>query len=601
MVVDEAKYNLICAPTSKAVLFMKLIHYLIGCSVLLTACAQTPQRADSAQVSEPVGSVASAPEQTAEAELVLPDVELTDALLYEFLLTEIASQRGHDLLAAKGSLDMAKKTRDPRLARRATQLAMESGDMQEAISAFKLWQEVEPGSPYAGRMLASIYLRGGKLDEAQQEFAKVLKEDGANAGHSFLQIYQMISAYPDHNAALQLVRKLAEPLPKLPEAHWSVAHMAYTVGDYSLALEEVRHAATLRPDWIMEVSLEAQILQKTAPEQGLEVLSNYLKKEPKSREMRLQYARALLEQKHYKQARDEFQRLADENPELPDLEFTIALISLQLNDLETAEKLLNEALSKGGKGQDTIHYYLGQLNEAKQKEDEAIVHYRQVQDGEYHFAAQVRTAFLLSKQGKLDEARAYLHQIGTVDNQQRVQLLLIEAQLLREENLNEDAYQVLQRGLEKLPNHLDLLYAAGMLADKLGKPDEFEQLMRKLIQIQPDHAQAYNALGYGLLERNIRIPEAVALVEKALALSPNDPAIMDSVGWGYYRSGKLEESEKLLRRAFSGSQDFEIAMHLGEVLWMRGNKEEAEKIWRDSLKQNPGNAQLQALIKKFIP
>ena len=140
-----------------------------------------------------------------------------------------------------------------------------------------------------------------------------------------------------------------------------------------------------------------------------------------------------------------------------------------------------------------------------------------------------------------------------------------------------------------------------MMADKIGKPDVFEQLIRKLIRIKPDHAQAYNALGYSLLERNERIPEAVVLVEKAMQLAPDDAAIMDSVGWGYYRTGKLDDSIKMLRRAFAGNPDPEVAAHLGEVLWVRGDKEEAQKIWQDSLKANPGNAVLQAVIKKFMP
>jgi len=330
-------------------------------------------------------------------------------------------------------------------------------------------------------------------------------------------------------------------------------------------------------------------------------LRRYLSDYPKVRDIRLQYARALLEQKQYKQARDEFQRLSDESPDNPDMVFAVALISLQLNDLQGAESQLKQALGKGKKEQDTVQYYLGQLGEAKKNDAEAIAYYREVKGGEYQFAAQIRIAFLLSKNGKLDEAKQTLHQVQAASNQQRVQLLLIEAQLLREANQLPEAYQVLQQGLVKLPNHPDLLYEAAMLADRVGKPDVFEQLMRKLIQIKPDHAHAYNALGFSLLERNERIPEAVALVEKAFQLAPDDFAIMDSVGWGYYRSGRLDESVKLLRRALAGSQNPEIAAHLGEVLWVRGDKAEAKKVWQDSLKDNPGDAQLQAVMKRFMP
>ena len=570
---------------------MKPFNYLIVGSLLLSACAQAPQR------TEPV----QPPEPQAEAAPVLPNVELSDELLYEFLLTEIANQRGHKALAVEGSADIARKTRDPRLAKRAAQLAFESGDMNKSIEAFRQWQEVEPASPLAGRMLSSILLRAGRLDEAQQELAKVLEAEKANPGAGFMQIFQLVASYPDKLATLKLMRNLAQPYPQVAEAHWSVAQLAQQAGDSQLALSEVQQARSLRPEWDMAVSLEAQLLQKNAPQQALEELRRYLSDYPDARETRLQYARTLLEQKQYELSRAEFQRLAKDNPENPDLAFAIALISLQLKDLQGAEAQLRQALGKGKEDQDTVQYYLGQLGEAKENEDEAIAHYREVKGGEHQFAAQLRVAYLLSKRGKLDEAREYMRQTQAANNQQRVQLLLIEAQLLREAKRPEDAYQVLQQGLAKLPNHPDLLYETAMMAEKIGKPDILEQLMRKLIQIRPDYAHAYNALGYSLLERNERIPEAVELVEKALQLAPDDDAIMDSVGWGYYRSGRLDESLKLLRRAFSGSSEPEIAAHLGEVLWMHGDKEEARNIWQGSLKAHPGNALLQAVINKFIP
>lgn len=574
---------------------MKRTEFLILCSLLLAACAQAPQRPESAAAPEPAASAESA----AEAEPKLPNVTLSDELLYEYLLTEIAAQRGYKALAAEGGADMVRKTRDPRLARRAAQLAFESGDMSKAIEALRQWQEVEPASPVAGRMLASTLLRGGRLDEARQELVKILKADEARAGQSFLQVFQMVASYPDKAAALKLVRDLAQPYAQVAEAHWAVAQLAQLAGDNPLALSEIREARKLRPDWDMAVSLEAQLLMKEAPQEGLEALRRYLSGNPQSREIRLQYARALLEQKQYRPARDEFQRLAQDNPDNPELVFAIALISLQLNDLDGAEAQLRLALEKGKKEQDAVQYYLGQLGEAKGDDEEALASYREVNAGEYRFAAQIRVAYLLNKRGRLDEAREFLHRAKAVDNQQRVQLLLVEAQLLREAQRIEEAYQVLQQGLEKLPNHPDLLYEAAMLADKTGRHEITERLLRKLIQIKPDHAHAYNALGYSFLERNERIPEALELVEKALQLAPGDAAIMDSVGWGYYRSGRLDESVEMLRRAFAANPDPEVAAHLGEVLWTRGDKDEARKIWQDSLKLNPGNAQLQAVIKRL--
>lgn len=570
---------------------MAKLNYLIVCSLLLASCAQTPQRTEPPE---------APPQPHAETTPELPNIELSGELLYELLLTEVANQRGHQALAVQSSSELAKKTSDPRLARRAAQLAVESGDMDKSIHALRYWQEIEPASPLAVRMLSSILLRGGKLDEAKPELVKILEAEKENTGNTFFQIFQMLAPYPDKPAALKLVRDLAQPYPHIAEARWSVAQLARLTGDDALALGEVRQARNLRPDWDIAVSLEVQLLQKSAPQQALGVLRRYLSDYPNAREIRLQYARFLLEQKQYKASRDEFQNLANAAPDNSDLIFAIALISLQLNDLQVAEEQLQRALEKGKKDRDTVQYYLGQLSEAKENEDRALAHYREVTGGEHQFAAQLRVAYLLSKHGKLDEARQHLHQARASNNQQRVQLILIEAQLLREAGQMDDAYQVLLHGLAKLPNHPDLLYETGMMADKLGKPEIFEQLMRKLIQVKPDHAHAHNALGYSLLERNERIAEAVELVEKALQLAPDDVAIMDSVGWGYYRSGRLDESLAMLRRAFAANPDPEIAAHLGEVLWVHGDKDEARKIWQDSLKTHPGNVPLQAVIEKYI-
>jgi tetratricopeptide (TPR) repeat protein len=579
---------------------MAQFKYIILGSLLLAACAHPPQKQEIAdqddQAEQPDQS-----EQQMEVPHEIPNIELSSELLYEFLLSEIASQRGNDAFAVEGSTNLAKKTRDPRLAMRAAHLALQFGQIDKAIESLKIWRDTDPSSVMARRMLSSVLLRSGKLDEAGEELAKLLKADETHSAQTFIQIYQMLATYPEKAAALKLYRDLAQPYPRVAEAHWGVAQMAQASGNGELALSEAKQARGLRPEWDSAASLEARVLQKNAPQQGLDILHNYLSNYPDAREVRLQYARALLDQKQYKQARDAFQRLADDSPDNPDMAYAIALISLQLNDLKSAEKELKQALSKGKKDQDTVQYYLGQLSEAKKSEDEAISHYHEVTDGEYLVAARVRIAYLLSKRGQLSEARQQLQQVQNADYQQRAQLVMVEAQLLREANQFDEAYRLLNQSLEKFPNHIELLYETAMIADKIGKADVFEQLMRTLIKIKPDHAQAYNALGYELLERNERIPEAMQLVEKALQLAPDDAAIMDSVGWGYYRSGKLDESIKMLRRAFAGNANPEIAAHLGEVLWIRGDKEEAKKIWQTSLKDNSSNEQLQAVIKKFDP
>ncbi|MCX7193445.1 MAG: tetratricopeptide repeat protein [Proteobacteria bacterium] len=579
---------------------MSHLKYLFIGSLLLAGCAHKPvapvQTGQAEQVTEAAASAV-----VAEATPVLPNIELTDELLYQYLLTEFAAQRGHKALAVEGSAALARETRDPRLTKRAAQLALESGDMNKTVAAFRLWQETDPSAAMATRVLSSLLLRGGRLEEARVEFVKVLKAEEPAVGSTFMQLYPMAAGYPDKAASLQLMRDLAAPYPAVAEAHWVVAQLAAAAGDQMLALNEARRARDLRSEWGAPVALEAALLHKTEPQQSLDLLHRYLSAYPGAGEVRLQYARALLEQKQYKVARDEFQILAHESPDNVDLAFAVALISLQLNDLPGAEAELRQARSIGGKGQDGVEYFLGQLFEAKEDEREALVHYRAVKAGEYQFPAQLRIVYLLNKQGNLNEARLQLKLAPAETPAQQAQVVMIEAQLLSGVRQFTEAYKVLEQGLVKLPDHPDLLYEAAMLADRLGKYDASEKLLRRLIQIKPDHAHAYNALGYSLLERNVRINEAVLLVEKALILSPEDNAIMDSVGWGYYRSGRLDESVAMLRRAYAGNPDPEIAAHLGEVLWVRGDKTEAGKIWQDSLKDHPDNEPLQAVMKRYLP
>jgi tetratricopeptide (TPR) repeat protein len=577
---------------------MTKFKYILFGSLLLSACAHTPSQSENGQTE--AEDQIEQPEPQAEDAGVLPNVELSSELLYEYLLSEIASQRGNETLAIQGSSNLANKTQDPRLAMRAAHIALQFGQADKAIEALKVWRDTDPTSLNARRMLTSVLVRSGKLPEAEEELTKLLKADEAHAAQNFIQIYQMLAANPDKAGVLRLLRELAQSYPCVAEAHWGVAQLAQASGDDALALKEAKEARRLRPEWDMATSLEALLLQKSAPQQGLDELHSYLSHYPKATEIRLQYARALLEQKQYKQAREEFRHLSDANPENPDMAYAIALISLQLNDLKSAETELKLALTKGKKDQDTVQYYLGQLSEAKKNEDEAIAYYRNVKGGESLMAAQIRIAYLLSKRGQFAEARQLLQQAPAANDQQRVQLVMAEAQLLRDEKKFEEAYQLLNQTREKFPDQPDLIYDTAMMADQVGKPDVFEKLMRQLIKLKPDHAQAYNALGYGLLERNERIPEAMQLVEKALELAPDDASIMDSVGWGYYRNGKLDESVKILRRAYTASNaNPEIAAHLGEVLWVRGDKQEAKKIWQDSLKENSDNEQLQTVIKKF--
>lgn len=562
-------------------------------TLLLAACATAPQ---------PAGTT-TGPQAPAlkEEKSALPNVELSDDLLYEFMLGEVAMQRGKPDVATQTYLDLARSTRDPRLARRAAQLAFESHQSDQAIEAFRLWLELEPASQQARQMLASVLVSAGRLDEARPLLAEALAAEPDKVDAVFLQIYPLLARHADKQDVLKLMRKLAQPYPRMAEAHWAVAQAAAAAGKYDEALDQVRQARKLKPSWDAAVLFEVQLLHPKKPQEALAELKNFVSANPDATEVSLFYARMLLEEKQYKESRAEFQALVKAHPENAELAFAVALLSLQLGELNRAEKELKQALANGKQNQNTVYYYLGQLSEAKKDTPAALQQYRKVREGEYVFSARLREAYLLSTGGKLGEARELLHQIPAQNDQQRAQLVLIEAQLLRDAQQLDAAYQFLQQGLEKFPDQPDMLYETALLAERLGKPDVLEQLMRKLIQIQPDNANAYNALGYSLLDRNVRVDEGMRLVEKAYHIAPNDAAIIDSMGWGHYRQGSLDKSVEFLRRAFAANPDPEIAAHLGEVLWVRGEKEEAKKVWSGSLRQHPKNEALQAVMKKFLP
>lgn len=574
-------------------------HTILVLSPLLAACAHVPQESVD---STPAPAGKANLEQIVETpKLDLPKVALTDHLLYEFLLGDIAAQRDKPELAAQAYLDLAKTTRDPRVARRAAQLAYEARQYDTALDAFKLWQDLEPSSPLAKQMLLSLLLSGGKLQEARPILTDVLQSDPANAGRTIASIYPLVARSPNKSASLDWMIEVTRPYPDVAEGHWAVAQAAVAAGKNDLALTEIHRAVTLRPEWDVAAVFEAELYLVIDPPKGLALLKKFLDAHPDNNDLRLYYARALLNQKQFAVAREEFQHLLKDRPDSPDLAFAIALISMQMGDYARAEQELQQALSKGGKEESTVHYYLAQLNEARQNDAAALEQYRQVKDGEYGYAARLREVALLDKAGRLGEAREALHRAVAKTDQQRAQLIMVDAQLLREDKKYETSYQVLAQGLEKFPENPDLLYQAAMAADKLNKNDVFEQMIRKLMKIAPDNAHAYNALGYSLLDRNVRIPEAMKLVEKAYQLAPDDAAIIDSMGWGNYLLGNLDKSLEFLNRAFAANPDPEIAAHLGEVLWKRGDRNAARKVWVDSSKANPDNEALKAVMKRFLP
>jgi len=572
--------------------------------VVFAGCVATPSQPsaageeDESDADAPAGDAQPfAPEPVDRS--ALPNQELTEGLLYEFLLAEIAGQRGNLALSAQAYVDLAKRTRDPRIARRATEVALYARMNNAAIDAASIWHETEPGSTRPLQALAGLLVAAGRYDEALPNLKKLLAGSAGDPASGFTQLTRTLANAQDKQAALKLVRSLAADYPKLAEAHLAVAQAAVNAGDERAALEEARKAGQLRPDWEAAVLFEAQLLQKVSVDQAASLLAGYLKKYPAARETRLAYARVLVTQKRFDEARVEFRKLMAGAPDSTDMVFAVALLSLQLKDYDSAEKYLRGLIDSPYRDKDAVRLYLGQVAEERKNFPEALHWYGEVGEGEQYVQAQIRYAQVLARQGKLDEARARLQQAAAKNSQQRVQLVLAEAQLLRDANQPKAAFDLVGRALDRVPNNPELLYDYAMLAEKIERVDILEASLRKLIEIRPENAHAYNALGYSLADRNQRLPEARELIEKALQLAPDDSFIIDSMGWVLYRMGQLKDSLGYLRRAYAGRPDAEIAAHLGEVLWALGERAEAERVWGDATRESPDNEALVSTIKRL--
>ena len=529
----------------------------------------------------------------------IPSADLNEPMLYEFLLGEIALQRGDNGLAAQTFLDLARRTRDPRVARRAVEVANQGRLPELALDAARTWYELEPASTQALQVLAALLVANKRAEEAVPYLEKLLVTEGVNVENGFMQLNRMLAANPDKAANLRVVRRLASKYPDLAQAHFAIAQAASAAGDDEAALASVRRAGALRPDWELAALLEAQILQRRSPAAAAKVLGDFVAKNPNSREARLNYARMLILDKRLPEARKQFEAVLAASPGNTEVIYAVGLLAFQLKDYEVAEQSMKRLLSLNYRDADGVRYVLGQIAEEQKQWSQAVQWYERIGEGEHQLAARMRTANAIAKQGKLDEARKFLRRAAAESPGDEAQLTVAEAQLLREANRNQDAFQLLGEALKKDPEQPELLYDYALTAEKLERFEVLESHLRKLIEVRPDHAHAYNALGYSFAERNTRLPEARKLIERALELAPDDYFIIDSLGWVLYREGDLKGAAEQLRRAYGGRPDAEIGAHLGEVLWVMGEREEANRIWQESLKASPDNETLQKTITRL--
>ncbi|GBL47385.1 TPR domain protein [Sulfuriferula multivorans] len=568
-------------------------HYLAVAGLCLAFGAQSLAYAEQAAPAKATKTAKP------KKEIALPKVELTSQLLYEFLVAEIAGQRGDLAVASEAYLDLAKTTRDPRIAERATEVAMYAHQAAAARAAANIWLDTQPDSLNAQKSLAALLVNDGKLNEARPHLEKLIAAEGDNAGAGFMHLDALLARQKDKQAALELVKKLAAPYPNLAEAHFAIAQAAANANRYDEAMNEIKTTAKLKPGWELAALFQFQLAGRENATDGTAFLRDFLKQYPDAKQVRLIYARQLVSQNQYAAARDEFRQLAKEVPGNPELGMAIGLLSLQLNDLDGAESAFKAVLATSPADAGAAQIYLGQVAELRKQYDQAAKWYLSVAPGAHYISAQIRYAGLLAKQGKMAEARTYLHNLKVDGEADKIQLIEAEAQLLRETKDYKGVYELLSHALASRPDSPELLYDHAMAAERVNKLDVLEKDLRHLIQIKPDYAQAYNALGYTLADRTNRLTEAVQLLDHALKLAPNDAFILDSMGWAQYRQGNLDKSLDYLQRAFALRKDPEIAAHLGEVLWAKGNRDEARKLWQTALDGSPQNQALLDVMQKF--
>lgn len=551
------------------------------------------------------GTEASVNDNHASAE-DLPPAELTGELLYKYLVAEVADQRGHWQAAYISMLSVAQQTRDPRIARRAAEMAMNARQIDAALDAVRLWHQTSPQSEEAAHFFVTLLIANGQLQEAAPLLQQRLQAAAPSARPTLiLHTYRLLAGSQNKQAAFQVLEQLLAPYASLPETHLSLAQAAHAAGDTARASQEAHTALQANPRSELAVLILAQVTPDK--QEAANILASFLERHPSAREVRLAYARMLVEQNQFSRAQDQFKHLLVDQPGDLTALYAIGLLSMQSRNFQEAERYLTRFLqalaSSPAEVRDPTQalLMLAQIAEERNDIPAALTWLEQVEapTPEADFELQLKRAQLQAKQGNVSAALKVLNNLKVQDEGPQVQLWLAQAQIHRNANQPRQAYTVLEKALKRYPENTSLLYDYAMVAESLKRHAVMEKALRKIIRIAPENQHAYNALGYSLADRNVRLKEAHDLIKRALELAPEDPFIMDSMGWIEFRMGRLAEAEQLLRRAYQIRPDAEIAAHLGEVLWAKGRRDDAREVWREATQKDPKNDTLKDTLARL--
>ncbi|MBM7060187.1 tetratricopeptide repeat protein [Pseudomonas sp. UL073] len=564
---------------------------LLAALVFLGGCQSL--RSSSPDGNPPVEDTAATP---AEAK---PEVygSFSEDTLYSLLSAELAGQRNRFDIALNNYTTQAKATQDPGVAERGFRIAEYLGADQAALDTALIWAKNAPSNLDAQRAAAIQLARAGRYDESMDYMERVLKGQG-DTHFDFLALSAAETDPDTRTGLLQSFDRLLTKYPDNGQLLFGKALLLQQDGHPDEALKLLEDQPAASHD-VAPLLLRARLLQgMKRGDEALTLLEKGIKQHPDDKRLRLSYARLLVEQDRLEDAKGEFATLLQQSPDDDDLRFSLALVCLEAKAWKEAIVYLEELVERQSHV-DAAHFNLGRAYEELGDKDSALIEYGLVGAGNDYLPAQLRQTELLFDQGRGSEATERLNKARDSQPDYAIQLYLIETEALSNRDQTEAAWRVIQQGLQQFPDDLNLLYTRSMLAEKRDDLSQLEKDLRFIIQREPDNAMALNALGYTLVDRTTRYAEGKALIEQAHQIDPEDPAILDSLGWANYRTGNLAEAERLLRLAVERFPDPEVAAHLGEVLWAAGKQREAREIWRDALQKQPDNGILRDTLLRL--
>ena len=519
-----------------------------------------------------------------------PEIEygsFTKDQLYEAIVSELSAQRGQVAEASDSYFDLAVSTRDITIIQRAIQFASVNSDINALLQLGMLWAQLEPANPQPQLLLSIQFLESGAFEQALSHMSRVLKL-GGNIDFAVLSSRTGLLDPKFRSVLIEDLRRLKVEFNNQTSIQLTLVQLLAQNGDFDEALSEVellKVDTDLTPNIVI---LESQILQNMErPSKSIRVMRTGVAKFETDKALRLSYARMLIQNKKYELAQKQFQILVKLDPQDWETLYSIALIDTQLEKFDSAIEAYTKLIGVDQRA-DESQYNLGLIYQELGNLEKSIEHFRQVRIGTDNFLAAQQQATRLSIQsGRLDEAHDWLSQLSRGQPRLEVLFTTIESSLLIQEEHLDAAEQLLDTALNKFPNEMDLLFARVLYFDAQSDTEGSERDLMQIILMQPEDSRALNHLGYMLADQTTRYEEALELIERAIAISPEDPAIIDSLGWALYKVGRYEEALVQMRRAFAAFPDDEVASHLGEVLWAMERFDEAMRVWQDALETDP--------------